>query len=42
MMAGRVPFYFIVAQMVKAEEPLPEGEIVFLTIWEFRTALQGG
>lgn len=41
MMEGEVPFVFIVAQMINAEEVLPERFRV-LDIWEFRRALGGG
>lgn len=40
MMEGRGPFYVLVAQMVRAEEPLPESERI-LDMWEFRTAFGG-
>lgn len=40
MMEGRGPFYVLVAQMMRAEEPLPESERI-LDMWEFRTAFGG-
>lgn len=38
---GKVPFVFIFAQRINAEEVLPERERVLGT-WEFRRALGGG
>lgn len=38
---GKVPFVFIFAQRISAEEVLPERERVLGT-WEFRRALGGG